>query len=179
MRFIGAMNRSRAKSRKEGGSFVAFPHACLRHENFIALSPYAVKLLIDLYANYNGSNNGDFCCTWSLMKKRGWKSESTLNNTRKELLYYGWIICSRQGGKNNASLYAVTFQSIDECKSKLDVKETVTALGSWKEPKQHTWKEEVEKNKSLLRDVVQLTTPPVVKVWEKPCFVMQLLRLPM
>jgi len=146
------------------------PKACLTHQNFIALSPYAVKLLIDLYTNYNGKNNGDFCCTWSLMKKRGWRSESTLSNARKELLYYGWIICSRQGGKNMASLYAVTFQSIDECKGKLDMRETVTAPGNWKESKQLTWKE-CQKNKSLLRNVVQLTTPPVVKMWEKPCFV--------
>ncbi len=164
------MSRLRTKSRKESGSFIRFPHACLRHKNYIALSPYAVKLLIDLYANYNGRNNGDFCCTWSLMKKRGWRSESTLSNARKELLYYGWIICSRQGGKNMASLYAVTFQSIDECKGKLDMRETVTAPGNWKESKQLTWKE-CQKNKSLLRNVVQLTTPPVVKMWEKPCFV--------
>jgi len=165
------MNRLRAKGRREGGTFVALPHACLMHENFIALSAHAVKLLIDLYASYRGINNGDLCCTWSLMKKRGWRSEATLNNARKELLYYGWNICSRQGGRNRPSLYAVTFQSIDECKGKLDVRETVTAPGDWKEPKKITWKE-WQKNKSLLHNVVQLTTPPVVKVWEKPCFVM-------
>jgi len=159
------MNRRRAKGRKEGGSFVRLPHACLRHNNFIVLSAYAVKLLIDLYANYNGRNNGE-----SMMKKRGWRSESTLNNARKELLHYGWIICSRQGGKNMASLYAVSFQSIDECKGKLDVRETVTAPGNWKEPKKITWKEWSKIN-TCSHNVVQLTTPPVVKVWEKPCFV--------
>jgi len=165
------MKRSRAKGRREGGSFISLPHACVRHENFILLSAYAVKLLIHLYANYNGKNNGDFCCTWSLMSKRGWRSESTLNNARKELLYYGWIICSRQGGRNLASLYAVTFQAIDDCKGKLDVQETVTTLGYWKENKEISFRD-YQKNRSLLRNVVQLTTPPVVKVWEKPCFVM-------
>ena len=158
----------------KSGSFVALPHACLRHKNFTVLGAYAVKLLIDLYANYNGTNNGDFCCTWSMMKKRGWRSESTLNNARKELLYYGWIICSRQGGRNMASLYAVTFQSIDECKGKLDVKETVTALGYWKEQKQFTWKEQ-KKNKSLLRNFVQLTKYPVVV---RVLLAQSLLRLP-
>ena len=165
------MNRQRAKGRRESGLFIMLPKVCLDHKNYISLSPYAVKLLIDLYVNYNGRNNGDFCCTWSLMKKRGWKSESTLNNARKELLYYGWIICSRQGGKNLASLYAVTFQSIDECKGKLDLRETVTAPGIWKEPKEITWKK-WQGNKSLLHNVVQLTTPPVVKAWEKPSYVM-------
>ena len=105
------------------------------------------------------------------MKKRGWRSESTLNNARKELLYYGWIVCSRQGGKNQASLYAVTFRSIDECKGKLDIKETVTSLGYWKEEQKLTWKE-CKKIKNASRNVVQLTTPPVVKVWEKPSYVM-------
>ena len=165
------MKRSKVKGRSEGGSFAALPHACLRHENFTALSPYAVKLLIDLYVSYNGKNNGDLCCTWSLMKKRGWRSESTLNNARKELLYYGWIVCSRQGGKNQASLYAVTFRSIDECKGKLDIKESVTSLGYWKEEQKLTWKE-WKKIKNASRNVVQLTTPPVVKVWEKPSYVM-------
>jgi len=165
------MNRQRIKGRKECGNFVMLPKACLMHDNFIALSPYAVKLLIDLYANYNGFNNGDFCCTWSMMKVRGWRSESTLNNARKELLYYGWIICSRHGGRNKSSLYAVTFQSIDECKGKLDEKETVTALGYWKEEKYLSWNEQ-KKIKNASRNVVQLTTPPVVKVWEKPCFTM-------
>lgn len=126
------MNRLRAKGRRESGKFISLPHACLIHKNFIALSGYAIKLLIDLYMNYNGFNNGDFCCTWSMMKERGWRSESTLNKALKELLYYGWIVCSRQGGRNKASLYAVTFQAIDECKGKLDCSETRTALGYWK-----------------------------------------------
>jgi hypothetical protein len=165
------MNRRKAKGRNESGTFAALPHACLRHENFIALSSYAVKLLIDLYVSYNGNNNGDLCCTWSMMKKRNWRSESTLNNARKELLYYGWIICSRQGGKNMASLYAVTFQSIDECKGKLDIKETVTAPGGWKETRQ-PMKKVKKKKKSLPRNAVQFTTPPVVKAWEKPSYVM-------
>lgn len=146
------------------------PHACLNHKNYLALSSFAVKLLIDLYANYNGHNNGDFCCTWSMMKKRGWKSEATLNKARKELLYYGWIICSRHGGRNRASLYAVTFQSIDDCKGKLDIKETVTAPGNWKELKQFP-KKEKRKNKSLVREVMQPTTPPVVKMGDRPCLV--------
>jgi len=165
------MNRQRVKGRRERGLFIMLSKECLNHQNYILLSPYAKQLLIDLYVNYNGKNNGDFCCTWSLMRARGWRSQSTLNNARKELLYYGWIICSRQGGKNMASLYAVTFQSIDECMGKLDIIETVTSPGTWKEPKQITWKEQ-EKNKSLLRDVVQLTTPPDVMVWEKPSYVM-------
>ena len=169
------MNRTKAKGRREGGKFIMLPKACLTHENYISLSPYAVKLLMDLYLNYNGFNNGDFCGTWSMMKKRGWRSEATLNKSIKELLYYGWIVCTRQGGRNQASLYGVTFQSIDECKGKLDIKETVTSLAYWKEKKEISFKE-YEKNKNASRNVVQFTTPPVVIAWEKPTFTVQLLQ---
>ena len=126
------LNRRKVKGRMEGGSFVAIPHVCLNHENFRSLSPYAVKLFIDLFVQYNGRNNGDFCATWSYMKKRGWRSQATLQKTKKELLDRGWIIVSRQGGRHKCSLYAVTFQPIDECKGKLDVASTRTAPGNWK-----------------------------------------------
>ena len=133
------------------------PHAILRHQNFVALSPYAIKLLIDLYMNFNGKNNGDFCATWSLMKKRGWRSEATLNNALKELMYYGWIVCTRQGGKHRASLYAVTFRAIDECGGKLDTPETATAPANWKEEKKQPWKQWI-KNKKSSRNVEHITT---------------------
>jgi len=163
-------DRLKAKGRREGGTFIAFPHACFNHANYIELGAYAIKLLFDLYGNYNGNNNGDFCCTWSMMKKRKWKSESTLSKARKELLYYGWIICSRHGGRNRASLYAVTFQPIDNCKGKLDIKETVTAPANWKEPKTPL------KNKSLVREVEQLTMPTDVMVRKTPSFTTELLQ---
>ena len=143
--------RRRVTGLKTTKNFIALPKACLNHSNYLGLSAYAVKLLLDIYVQYSGFNNGDFNCTWSLMKKRGWKSESTLNKVKKELLNTGWIILTRQGGKNRCSLYAVSFQSIDDCKGKLDIPTTNTAPGNWKN------------NKSLLREMEQLTTPPVLK----------------
>jgi len=143
--------RRRLRGRKTTKKFVMFTKACLNHPNYLGLSPYAVKLLFDIYEQYNGINNGDFHCTWSLMKKRGWKSESTLNKVKKELLKTGWVILTRPGGKNRCALYAVSFQPIDDCKGKLDVKETVTAPDNWKN------------NNSLLREMEQVTTPPVLK----------------
>lgn len=127
--------RERVKGRKESGSFVAIPHDCLNHENFISLSANAVKLLLDLFSQYRGLNNGDLCLTWSMMKKRGWRSEWTLNKSKRELLHYGWIMLTRQGGRNRASLYGITWKSIDECNGKLDFKPTNTAPGYWKSNK--------------------------------------------
>jgi hypothetical protein len=38
-----------------------------------------------------------------------------------------------QGGKNKASLYALTFLRINECGGKLDIDETLTPSDLWKD----------------------------------------------
>lgn len=122
----------RTKGRRESGSFVALPHAVIAGNEWAELSASAVKLLLDLYGQYRGKNNGDLTLAWSVMRSRGWKSKQTLYRAKDELLEGGWIICTRQGGRHIPSLYAVTWQAIDECGGKLDVAETRTAPGTWK-----------------------------------------------
>ena len=112
-------SRSRVKGRSNG-SFMSVPHMILEHEQYAKLPMRAVKLLIDVYAQYRGKNNGDLCATWSMMKKRGWKSQDTLNKALNDLINQGWLVLTRQGGRHQASLYAVTFKGIDECGGKLD-----------------------------------------------------------
>jgi len=131
---VMSRNRLKTKGRMEHSSFVALPHAVLEHPNFTKLSPRAVKLLIDMYAQYRGLNNGDLCAAFTLMKKRGWRSKDQLQKAKDELLEAGWLMVTRQGGRNKPTLYAVTFQAINECNGKLDVKPTVTAPGNWKNP---------------------------------------------
>ena len=124
---------AKAKGRREHGRFHMLPHACLIHENFIRLSPKAVKLLIDLCVQYNGRNNGDLCAAFTMMKKRGWRSKETLNKAINELVHYGWIMVTRRGGLNKTpNLFAVTFRPIDECDGKLDIPPTHTAPATWK-----------------------------------------------
>lgn len=127
-----ANNRKRFKNRSNKGSFLGIPHELLRGENYASLSNKAVKCLIDISAQYNGNNNGDLSCTLKLMKQRGWNSNSQLDKAKNEILKKGFIILTRQGGRNQCSLFALTWQSIDECKGKLDRPETTTALGYWK-----------------------------------------------
>lgn len=124
--------REQAKGRRESGSFVALPHAVIGGAEWARLSPAGVKLLLDLYGQYRGQNNGDLTLAWSIMKPRGWKSKQTLHRAKDELLAAGWIICTRQGGRHTAGLYAVTWQAIDGCGGKLDIGETRTAPGTWK-----------------------------------------------
>ena len=116
-----------------GGRFVAVPHEVLKSQSYISLSVYAQKLLIDLLAQHNGyNNNGDLCATWSLMKKRGWKSPSTLNNAKRELEEKQFIVVARQGGRNKPTLYAITFFRVDVCKGKLDIPDTLYPSDDWK-----------------------------------------------
>jgi len=88
--------------------------------------------MLDLYGQYKGSNNGDFAMAWSMMKKRGWRSKDTLYRARDELIDNGFVIQTRQGGKHQCSLYAITWQPIDECNGKLDCPSTIVAPGYWK-----------------------------------------------
>ena len=101
-----------------GGGFNAFPHRVLASEKFATLSPQATKLLIDLLSQYRGSNNGDLSAAMSLMEVRGWKSKAGLANALKELLDTGFMILTRQGGRNSPNLYALSFYAIDDCLDK-------------------------------------------------------------
>ena len=125
-------SRSNAKGRRESGSFVALPHAVLESEPYSRLSASAVKLMLDLYGQYKGQNNGDFSMAWSIMRKRGWRSKETLYRARDILQKNGFIVQTRQGGKHQCSLYAVTWQAIDYCSGKLEHPSSPVALGYWK-----------------------------------------------
>lgn len=122
----------KSKGRSESGSFIAVPKTLLESAEYAALSAHEVKLLLDLFAQYNGRNNGDFQCTWRLMRKRGWRSPDTLSRALKGLRERRWIQLTRQGGINRCSLYAVTWLPIDDCNGKLDCQPTKVAPGTWK-----------------------------------------------
>lgn len=116
----------RAKMTGKAGrsSFLGIPHPVIDSQAYKSLNGWAVKLLIDIAAQYKGSNNGDLCAAWSVMRERGWKSPGTLHKALSALLDAGLIEQTRQGGRNRCSLYAITWRPIDECKGKLDVKPT-------------------------------------------------------
>ena len=124
--------RRRIKGRQTTSPFVMFPCHVLDHEIFKTLSKRATKLVIDIAAQYRGSNNGDLCATLSLMRKRGWNSSDQLEKAKKELIEKDVILVARQGGRNKANLYALTWFPIDECNGKLDVASTKTAPVKWK-----------------------------------------------
>lgn len=97
-----------------GDRFFGIPHSAYSSPLFVALSPWAIKLLVDLGAQYNGRNNGDLAAAWKLMEARNWNSETTLNKAKKELIAAGFIVEVRKGRRPNlCSLYALTWRPLN------------------------------------------------------------------
>jgi hypothetical protein len=112
---------------------MGLPHHILGSPAYLSLDGWAVKLLVDITSQYHGYNNGDLAIAWTIMKLKGWRSRATLNNARKKLLARGLIQLTRQGGRNRPSLYGITWQSIDECKGKLEIGPTDRPSNQWRE----------------------------------------------
>lgn len=134
-----ADKRQKITGRKTSPTFAAKPHHIFRADckNGIAspasvLSHMAANLLDNLTAQFNGGNNGDLSAAPKIMKLYGWNSQGSINKALTELLALGFIEQTRQGGRNQCSLYAVTWLPIDDCKGKLDVNPTRVASNLWK-----------------------------------------------
>jgi hypothetical protein len=90
-------------------------------------------LLIDLFAQYRGDNNGDLSACWKFMQPRGWRSEATLSKAKRQLIDLGLIVETRKGARpNKASLYAVTWCALDHCGGKLDISLQSFPRGAYK-----------------------------------------------
>lgn len=129
-------SRLRSKGRREGGSFTAIPHAVQDSPNWRQCSGTGIKLLCDLARQYNGRNNGDLCGALSVLKHCGWNSGDTVGHALRELRHYGLLALTRQGGLHGPSLYALTWNPIDDCGGKLERPSTVTPPGDWKQPRE-------------------------------------------
>jgi len=128
-----AQTRKKFKGRSEIGNFARMPHQVTNSENYRGLSIRARALLHDTNARYNSFNNGDFDYTLKNMRLWGWNSNDVIARAKSELLIKGWIILTRQGGRNMCSLYALTLWPINECNGKLDRSPTSVALAYWKQ----------------------------------------------
>jgi hypothetical protein len=131
--------KSREKSARRGqwtdvygGMAFIIPVALINHPNLIRCGPHTIKLLIDLGRQYSGLNNGYLCPAWELMRKCGWRSRETLAVAMAEAEHYGLIQKTRQGGRNSANLYAVTWWRIHALQDKpLNVNPTAAPSNDW------------------------------------------------
>lgn len=126
-------SRQRYKGRREGGTYTAIPHAVQDSPNWRLLSHVAAHLLLSIARQFNGRNNGDLCAALSVLSRDGWKSNDTVGVALRELLHYGFIVLTRQGGLHAPSLYALTWRPIDDCGGKLDLPSSQVASGEWKQ----------------------------------------------
>ncbi|HZQ71698.1 MAG TPA: hypothetical protein VFB08_02180 [Burkholderiales bacterium] len=154
--------KDHAKKREIGG-FVALPHAVLRSAEFAALSPFAVKALMDLLAQYRGDNNGDLSAAWSAMAQRGWRSRDSLGKGIAELRDASFIVVTRQGAaggigkKRVPTLYGVTCYEVDWCAGKLDVQAPSRVfMGTWRRTE-------------AAGNVAPLRPKPAISVTRRPC----------
>lgn len=112
-------DRGRVKGRKSGGTFAALPHHIFRASGDQAppvarLSNSARLLLVDLCQQLNGRNNGNLSAAPKILEPYGWTSRGTLDAALVELVAAGFLVQTRQGGRNRCSLFAVTWTGIDE-----------------------------------------------------------------
>lgn len=128
---MARQTRFRVKGRRPQGPFLAIPRAVLDSPQWARLGAPEVKLLLDTAAAYRGSNNGDLACTWKLMHKRGWRSRDTLHKALEGLLDSGFLVQTRQGGRNVCSLYALSWEGIDECAGKHNRTPSAVPLNLW------------------------------------------------
>jgi hypothetical protein len=127
-----ARQRDKATGRRETGTYSAMPHAVLNAPEWCKLDGWTVKFIMDLLASYRGYNNGDLALTWRQASVRGWRSPGTLAKAKRNAINSGFVIASRQGGRNRCSLYAVSFFAIDECNGKLDIRSTNAPPATWR-----------------------------------------------
>lgn len=103
---------ARAKGRRVNAihQFVMYPKIMLEHRAFSGLSPNAHKVLNYLASQCRGRNNGDLDVCEKNARKRGWNiSGASLRRGAAELLAAGFIEMTRQGGRNRASLYGLSW----------------------------------------------------------------------
>ena len=125
--------RARIVGRSSSRPFLNLPKDVLGSDAYLSLGGWEVKLLVDIASQFNGKNNGDLTAAWSVMRERGWKSPGTLNKALKQLLKVGLLQETRAGGRHRCTLYAITWQGINECKGKLDIEPTTAPSNRFQE----------------------------------------------
>ena len=99
---------------RDGGRFLALPHAVIQSPAYRRLSVYARALLIDIAMQYTRDDNGRLLCSTAFMKPLGWTSQGTLQKAKAELLAAGFIYETVKGQRpHKASWYAVTWLPLD------------------------------------------------------------------
>lgn len=127
------------KRRKGGavtvtGAWVAMPLQFLASRACAGLSPVALKMLMDLCGQLgpNASGNGDISAAPSVMRAKGWTSNATRQAALSELIAAKLLCMTRQGGRRQCSLYAITLWPMACDFSKLDHGPGAYSVNDWR-----------------------------------------------
>lgn len=122
--------RNRRGAAGPPGGFAGIPRIVMESEDFRQLSSSAKVALLVLAYQYRGQNNGDLTAAASELRKWGVRSKITAQKAVQELLAANLIIRTREGRFQNpggrCALYALTWQPVDECGGKLEIRPTTT-----------------------------------------------------
>ena len=139
---------------RDSGRFITLPVSVLDSKTYQALSFSARAMLIDIFSQFKGENNGSLVACDKFLKPRGWRSKATIFKAVKELRDSGLLILTRQGMRpNKASLYGVAWFGLGKRvdASKLDIS------GRMFESERHAWK-------AKERLIVNIIRPPIIGV---------------
>lgn len=119
--------------RTVGRHFAQIPVDVLTSDAARTLPAYAVRVLLAIAAQYRGKNNGDLALAWAMARPFGISSKGQLVESLALLQERCLIVKTRQGGKKplGPTLYAVTWQPIDNLRGKIDAAPTATASNAW------------------------------------------------
>ncbi|MDC7251842.1 hypothetical protein [Wohlfahrtiimonas chitiniclastica] len=132
-------------------NFTMIPIDCLTHAPLL-LSPHALRVFMILVSKLRGkktkkngathinTNNGDLSITHKELEAFGiGLSKRTFFQSINELVDKGFIVITRQGGRNKCNLYAVTFQIIGDIREngsttrKIDHAPTLYPSNEWRQ----------------------------------------------
>lgn len=117
-----------------GNTFTPLRHDLINSEEFTALSLSAKWVFVKLCSTYNKYNNGDLIAPQNKAKDFFGLSSRTLKLALDELVNANFLEITRQGGKNQYTLYALTCYRFNTIKkgNVTILEETLRPRDSWK-----------------------------------------------
>lgn len=116
------MRNDKKRSIAVSGTWQPVPLDFLRSLACAQLSPHASKLLLDMlsFMGPNATRNGDISLAPKVLAPRGWTSRASIAAAVSELQDAQLIRQTRQGGRKDCSLWAVTLYPLDCDRRKVD-----------------------------------------------------------